>query len=249
VIYKSRKYIITLALLSAFILVTGCTTTSLTVNYDANSGSVLGVPENADEIQIGTKVTLTAVPNESYLFLGWNGVAGDKKMDNPLVLEVESKTSLEAVFGQNLYETSFEQGLESWVTANAEAEVVKGIARTGNNSAKIKITDGEGWNRFGLEMVDLLEKGEAYEISMWVYHEAVEPKEIHLVRKIGDSYAWISEDGNVLVPSGEWTEVVAYYDLAQEEEDITDELLIYVECNIKEVVYYVDDVTVKPLAF
>jgi len=246
-LYQIKKPIYILVLLSAVVLAVGCTTSSIEVIFDASMGSVEGIPENADQIDKGTLIELAAEPNEGYLFLGWKGVPSAMKKDNPLKMELDRDRTIEALFSEFLYEMSFESGIGEWSGANAQVNVTKDYARTGDCSAKVTITDGEGWNRLGLNIADLLEKDKAYQISMWVYHEAGEPRDIHIVRKIGENYKWISEGGNISVPSGEWVEISAVYDLSTEEMDIGDELLIFIECNVKELVYYVDDITVKPL--
>ena len=246
-LYQIKKPIYILVLLSAVVLAVGCTTSSIEVIFDASMGSVEGIPENADQIDKGTLIELAAEPNEGYLFLGWKGVPSAMKKDNPLKMELDRDRTIEALFSEFLYEMSFESGIGEWSGANAQVNVTKDYARTGDCSAKVTITDGEGWNRLGLNIADLLEKDKAYQISMWVYHEAGEPRDIHIVRKIGENYKWISEGGNISVPSGEWVEIPAVYDLSTEEMDIGDELLIFIECNVKELVYYVDDITVKPL--
>lgn len=246
-LYQIKRPIYMLVLLLAVALAVGCTTSSLEVVFDPALGSVEGIPENADQIDKGTLIELTAVPNEGYLFSSWKGVPDSMEKDNPLKLELDKDRTVEALFSEFLYEMGFERGLGGWTSANAQVDVTKDIARTGNFSAKITLTDGQGWNRLGLNMVDLLEKDKAYQISMWVYHEAGEPRDIHIVRKVGDTYNWISEGGNISVPSGEWVEIPAVYDLSQESMDIGDELLIFIECNVKEIVYYVDDISVKPV--
>lgn len=73
-------------------------TYSLTVTFDAEQGSVSGIPDDPSEIEEGTVITLTAVPAEGFVFDSWTGVPEGKDKDNPVEFVINSNTTVTAEF-------------------------------------------------------------------------------------------------------------------------------------------------------
>ena len=68
----------------------------VTVNYDAAKGSVTG----AGTYDVGSTVTLTAVPNPGFMFVSW--VEGTNMVsDNPYVFTISSDRTLTALFSES----------------------------------------------------------------------------------------------------------------------------------------------------
>lgn len=74
-------------------------TYTVTVNYDANMGQVLGIP--TEEVYAGTQVSLTARANEGYEFVGWV-VDNDTLTDNPYIFTVNADVTINAIFRANV---------------------------------------------------------------------------------------------------------------------------------------------------
>ena len=66
-----------------------------TLDVIAENGSVIKSPEQ-DEYLLGTKVTLSAIANEGYEFVGWSG--DTISLENPINLRVDSAMNITANF-------------------------------------------------------------------------------------------------------------------------------------------------------
>ena len=72
---------------------------NVTVNYDANMGTVTGIPTEA--VEEGTSVTLTANANDSYEFVGWV-VDNDTLTVNPYTFTVNADVTINALFKETV---------------------------------------------------------------------------------------------------------------------------------------------------
>lgn len=73
-------------------------TYQLTVTFDEEQGSVEGIPENPDEVEEGTEITLRAVPKEGFVFDKWTGVPEGKEKANPVEIIINSNTIITVDF-------------------------------------------------------------------------------------------------------------------------------------------------------
>ncbi len=73
---------------------------TVSVNYDANMGTVDGIP--TEDVLVGTTITLTATAREGYRFAGWTITPGYQNIvtDNPLTITVTQEMSITALFEQ-----------------------------------------------------------------------------------------------------------------------------------------------------
>ena len=86
-------------------------TYQLTVTFDEEQGSVEGIPENPDEVEEGTEITLRAVPKEGFVFDKWTGVPEGKEKANPVEIIINSNTTITAEFASEVIkpEEDFEE--------------------------------------------------------------------------------------------------------------------------------------------
>lgn len=253
---KLVKPIFLLILLMMVALTAGCVEETgpykVVVEYNNDEGKVnlddkIIESGYSEEYEPKTLLTIEALPSNGMFFKEWEGVPNAQKNQNPINLTVNKALNLKAIFTDRDLDAhtlvaDFDQGsLDGWASANASLEVSKDFARSGEYSAKV-VTLGSGWNRFEYNMADIFERGKTYQVTMWVYHEADEILDFHLATKIGDEFSWL--DGNVPLPGGEWSEISATYEM---EDDVGSELLLFLECNVEDLVYYVDDIIIKSI--
>lgn len=75
-----------------------------------------GAVEGAGTYDLGTKITLTAIPDEGYSFASWS----DGNTDNPRTLTVSSNITLSAVFTPNSYTLKYIVDGEEYKSLNIE---------------------------------------------------------------------------------------------------------------------------------
>ena len=75
-----------------------------------------GAVEGAGTYDLGTKITLTAIPDEGYSFASWS----DGNTDNPRTLTVSSNISLSAMFTPNSYTLKYILDGEEYKSLNIE---------------------------------------------------------------------------------------------------------------------------------
>lgn len=250
---KLRRTLYLLVLLLTVALTTGCADDGeprvVTVEYNEEMGVVKLNGEQissgySGEVEPAAEIELEAIAAEGLFFEAWKGVSESQAAKNPLQLTVRRDMNIKAVFTDEdpegfVLKENFDNGsLNNWEAGNAEAEVSKDFAKSGDYSAKVT-TLGSGWNQFRYNLAGLVEEGKTYEVTVWIYHEAGDDIQFHLVRLMNGDFKWLG--GNETIPNKTWTALTNTFEA---DLGIQDEFVLFVECN-NELTYYVDDISVK----
>lgn len=251
---KPKRTLWFVALLLIVALTAGCTDgepNKVTIEFNEAEGLVKVDGESITsgyvvEVEPRASIQLEAVPAAEGLFFGgWEGVSESQEKQNPLKLSVWNDMKIKAIFTDQdppgiILQEGFEQGnLNGWGFANAEGDVSKEHAKSGQYSAKVT-TKGSGWNQFNYNFVGKVQSGKIYQISAWIYHEAGSDVEFHIVRLMNNEFKWLG--GNVPIPTNQWTELTFTFEA---DPGIADQFILFIESYVEGLVYYVDDITLK----
>lgn len=227
----------------------------LTVTYDANQGTVTGLPKDLDEVPDRTLIQLKAIPKDGYEFLKWEGDVPEKQMNQDSInFRIAADTNITAIF-QELplaeavaHRTSFEgNDLDGWYgRGTITVEQSDDYARTGDYS--LKVTPGSGWNGGpGLTVTDMVELGETYIFSGWVYHTEGQLETFIMQMTYADKEGATIYDHletNEEVPSDEWVKFNIEYTIP--EEITSNDLVFYFEDTPGvDFLFYLDDVMIS----
>lgn len=231
-------------------------TYTLNVEYDAEQGSIEGMPADPTKVIPGTQVTLKAVPKEGYRFGQWGGDDAPENQINQdrvqITVDKDINITLTFVEAPNpdlvVHDTSFESGADGWAPRGAPTvERVTEQARTGDYSIKVTPSSEQGaWNGGALvNLFDQVEAGEKYVFSGWVYHAESEPKRMVMQLHYndgGEQYKWVHDIEEM--PGGVWTKFEAEYIVPENLVGSVFELFFEPPNDKNELVFYIDDVLV-----
>ncbi len=101
---------------------------SVVFNLEVSSGDGGSVDSSGGSFESGSTITLTATPEQEYVFVGWTGT---DSTDNPLTLLVNSNQTITANFEKRKYPLA--------INIDGEGTVTEEIISTG------KSTDYDKW--------------------------------------------------------------------------------------------------------
>ncbi|MBU9712965.1 endo-1,4-beta-xylanase [Evansella tamaricis] len=131
---------------------------------------------------------------------------------------------------------------QGWVPRQANLEIIEGVSMTGSYSL---LTTGrtESWQGPSIDVLPILEKSAVYEITLWVKRKNADESsnvKVSIETVVGGNQDWhtISE---TVVHDKEWTELTGEFSYVNE----PSELLLYVESELENDEYYIDDILIK----
>lgn len=123
---------------------------ALVANYKLQSYELIGTAfpsyggsiQGTGDFEWGSQATITAIPNENYSFIGWDGVPSEEENSNPVTLTISEETSVTANFS---YTGPATHNLTIEVNPQASGSVSGGGTINHATEASISATPAAGY--------------------------------------------------------------------------------------------------------
>lgn len=140
--------------------------------------------------------------------------------------------------------SDFENEDHGWLPRmGGETLTLVDVAHNGNKSLQVR-DRAQPYEGIKIPLLDKMVTNESYDIEAWVYQESGSSKEIIMTMAKDEGSPTYTRLGGANTTSGEWAKISTTYTLV-ENGTITD-LTLYFEADNVDLVFNLDDVTIKP---
>lgn len=142
--------------------------------------------------------------------------------------------------------SDFEDDQHGWLPRmGSEALTLSDTSHTGSKSIEVS-NRGESYEGIKIPLLGKMVAKESYDIEAWVYQASGSAEEIVMTMEKNEGSPTYTRMGGAQTESGNWHKITASYTLV--ENGTVTELSLYFEAANAELVFNVDDVSIKPKA-